>query len=68
LPRTRLVKLSTQIAESSRGARRSFSIYASRAKLAQPLDLTLANHALAEMLLYKRKLVLVQGPVHEPRQ
>jgi hypothetical protein len=68
LPRTRLVKLATQIAENSRGARRCFSINASRAKLAQPLNLTLATHALAEMLLHKRKLVLVQGPVHEPRQ
>jgi hypothetical protein len=67
-PGARLVKLATQIAENSRGSRRRFSINASRAKLAQPLDLTLATHALAEMLLYKRKLVLVQGPVHEPRQ
>jgi hypothetical protein len=68
LPRARLVELAAQIAENSRGARRRFSIDASRAELAQPLDLALATHALAEMLLYKRKLVLIQGPVHEPRQ
>jgi hypothetical protein len=68
LPGARLVELAAQIAENSRGARRRFSIDASRAELAQPLDLALATHALAEVLLYKRELVLLQCSVHEPRQ